>query len=326
MSKRIILGILLSIAGFQASAQDTHFSQFYANPLYLNPALAGSGIGPRFSFNFRDQWPSLPGKYVTYAASWDQHFDALVGGVGIQAMRDQIGSDVFTQNSISLTYANVLQINREWSIRTGFQTSYINKSVNWNNFIFGDQIDPKIGFTGLPTSENIPANGQTNRNIVDFSAGTFIYSDKYYGGISAGHLTTPNESLMPNGTSNLPFKLTVHGGANFEIRKGTRNSPSLTVTPNLIFMKQREFTQFNVGSYIQRGPIVGGLWYRVNRDFIVLAGIQTESFRIGYSLDIVTSSLRAAAPLAHEISAAIQLEALTRSSNKKIKKIKCPNF
>lgn len=326
MTKRLLFSIVALLAGLQAFAQDPHFSQFYANPLYLNPAMAGSGIGPRFGMNFRDQWPNLPGKYVTYAASWDQHFDALSGGVGIQAMRDQIGSDVFTQNTISAMYANVLQINREWSLRTGFQASFSSKNLNWNNFIFGDQLDAKVGFTGKPTSELIPNNGQSNRNFVDFSAGIMAFSDKYFGGVAVHHLTQPNESLLPNASSQLPMKITIHGGAEYTLRKGTRSTPALTVSPNIIYMNQRNFNQLNIGTYITRGPVVGGAWYRVGRDFIFLMGLKTETFRIGYSLDVVTSSLRAATPLAHELSAALQFEALQSSPRKKVKRIKCPSF
>ena len=58
-------------------SQDPEFSQFYANPLFLNPALAGSTICPRAIANFRDQWPSVGGAFVTYNASYDQYIDAI---------------------------------------------------------------------------------------------------------------------------------------------------------------------------------------------------------------------------------------------------------
>ena len=76
-------------------AQDVVFSQFYANPLYLNPALAGNASDPRLTFNFRNQWPALNASFVTYSAGFDQHFDALSGGVGLHVLTDQIGSEAF---------------------------------------------------------------------------------------------------------------------------------------------------------------------------------------------------------------------------------------
>ena len=61
MFKKIIL--LLFVVSFaslkDAKAQDPAFSQFLVNPLYLNPAMAGSDICPRISLNHRNQWPAL---------------------------------------------------------------------------------------------------------------------------------------------------------------------------------------------------------------------------------------------------------------------------
>ena len=83
MTKRIvfILCLIVFVAiGYKAKAQDPAFSQFFANPLYLNPAMAGTDICPRLSLNHRNQWPSIGKTYVTYSASYDQFAEKL-GGV-----------------------------------------------------------------------------------------------------------------------------------------------------------------------------------------------------------------------------------------------------
>ena len=54
-------------------AQDPTFTQFYANPLYLNPAFAGSNKCPRISMNYRNEWPQLTGNYVTYSLAYDSY-------------------------------------------------------------------------------------------------------------------------------------------------------------------------------------------------------------------------------------------------------------
>ena len=76
--KRIfaILSCLFVFAS--ANAQDPAFTQFYANPLYLNPAMAGSHGCPRFALNYRNEWPQLSGNYVTYSASYDQYFKNIL--------------------------------------------------------------------------------------------------------------------------------------------------------------------------------------------------------------------------------------------------------
>lgn len=328
MFRRLTVLMLFLIAAGEMKAQEMHFSQFYANPLFLNPALAGSGMGPRFIANYRNQWPSLPGgAFVTYAASYDQHFDALSGGIGIQAIADRMGDNVFQHNMISGTYANVLKINRQWTLRTGFQASYNQKRLDWSGLIFPDEIDPRLGIQRGTTQENLPNTGQTNVNFFNFSAGMMAYSEKYYGGIAVAHLTQPNQSLLPSGTSPLHTKITVHGGANIPLSKrNSMNKMKTSISPNIIFQQQNAQSQLNIGTYINHGPVVGGVWHRVGDSFILLAGIQSGVFRFGYSYDITTSRLRSAAIGSHEISMTLQFDELQRTAKNKITKIKCPTF
>ena len=70
--KAIILMIFGICAGL--NAQDVQFSQFYAAPLYLNPAFAGSAELARAGINYRNQWPSYPTNFVTYSGFFDYYF------------------------------------------------------------------------------------------------------------------------------------------------------------------------------------------------------------------------------------------------------------
>ena len=55
-------------------AQDPNFSQFFASPLTLNPALTGKFDGTfRLAGNYRNQWPSINNAFVTKTASADFH-------------------------------------------------------------------------------------------------------------------------------------------------------------------------------------------------------------------------------------------------------------
>jgi len=77
-----------------ANAQDPAFSQFYANPLYLNPAFAGASPDgcPRTTLNYRDQWPGIGRTYVTTSVAYDQHINSLGGGLGIMVSQDRSGA------------------------------------------------------------------------------------------------------------------------------------------------------------------------------------------------------------------------------------------
>ena len=65
-----IFYFLLLHTGLQA--QDPHFSQFFASPLSLNPALTGRFDGTlRVAGNYRNQWPTIDNAFKTYTASVD---------------------------------------------------------------------------------------------------------------------------------------------------------------------------------------------------------------------------------------------------------------
>jgi type IX secretion system PorP/SprF family membrane protein len=308
-----------------ANAQDPAFSQFYANPLYLNPAFAGAfneGC-PKTTLNYRDQWPGIGRTYVTYSVSYDQHIDGIGGGLGIIVAQDRSGAGNLNTSHASLLYSYHLEVNKEFSIKAGFEASYRMISLDWSKLTFGDMIDPKYGFI-YPTNEDI-ANNATSVNFPDFSAGFVGYSENIFFGFAAHHLTQPNQGFISE--SQLPTKLTAHIGGNIPLSRYSRNTT--IISPNFLYQKQQDFQQFNYGLYVNRGPIVGGLWARhsvKNVDsFILMVGLIQEAFKFGYSYDITLSNLKNSNTLgAHELSFTLFMPCRKRS--KSFNTINCPNF
>ena len=111
---KILTALLLVLFAGNVSAQDPTFTQFYANPLYLNPAFAGSNGCPRFALNYRNEWPSLSGNYVTYSASYDQYFKNISGGIGVIGLHDQQGQGTIYTSMIGLIYSYHLKVNRKF--------------------------------------------------------------------------------------------------------------------------------------------------------------------------------------------------------------------
>jgi hypothetical protein len=89
---------------------------------------------------------------------------------------------------------------------------------------------------------------------MDFSAGVIGYSQKFYFGFAAHHLTEPNESLVV-GTSRLPMKYTGHIGGLFPFKRSFKGETSY-LSPNILYRRQGEFQQLNFGTYVNKGPIV----------------------------------------------------------------------
>ncbi len=150
MPKRISLIIALFFpSGFEQKipAQDPIFSQFYGNPLYLNPALAGAEHCPRVNLNYRNQWPGLNGTtYATYSASYDQYINKLAGGVGLLILHDVAGPASLTTNNISGMYNYHLKVNHTFNLNFALQGTWFQKSIDWSKLTFGDMIDKRLGF------------------------------------------------------------------------------------------------------------------------------------------------------------------------------------
>ena len=91
-------------------AQDPTFTQFYSNPVYLNPALAGSSGCPRIALNYRNEWPQLTGNYITYSAAYDTYAKNISGGIGIIALHDQQGHMIIIPviNRSLIDFSNLL--------------------------------------------------------------------------------------------------------------------------------------------------------------------------------------------------------------------------
>jgi type IX secretion system PorP/SprF family membrane protein len=312
------LAIILCMQSYIAFAQDPQLTQFYANPLYLNPALAGSRLCPRVCINYRNEWPNISGTYVTTTASFDKMVYGLHGGLGAIATNDEAGQNTLRTTTVSGIYSYHQAITRTFSIAAAMEVTYTQKAVDWSKLNFGDQIDPSHGFI-RNTSEVQELSAKSN---IDFSAGTVCYSDHFFIGFAAHHLTQPNESLYPGASSPLPIKYTGHAGFNIPI--GQKGNPDVIISPNIIYQKQQDFQELNLGAYIQKGPIIGGLWYRSSDAFILLVGLEQGHFKIGYSYDVTISRLTNTTAGSHEISFSVGFACKKKKPH--FRPVQCPSF
>jgi len=315
----LILSLGLLLMAKLSFGQDPEFTQFYSNPLYLNPAFAGSKVCPRVAINHRNQWANLSGSFVTTSASYDQMVPSISGGLGLLVMTDNAAKTMKTTR-VSGTYAYNQAVSRKFSINLGVEASFFQKSVDWDKLTFGDMIDKRRGF--VYQTNDVRRDGPVSG--VDFSAGAIGYTENFFFGFAVHHLTQPNESLV-KGTSPLPMKFTGHAGAIIPIGSGGKyKSSDASISPNILFRQQGTFTQLNMGVYIKKGPLTGGIWYRNKDAFITSIGIETDSFKIGYSYDVTVSKLSLASGGSHELSLGLNFSC--KPKKPKYRTISCPSF
>ena len=304
MKKAFVVLILLNIC-MLTNGQDANYSQFYANPLYLNPGFTGTSAAPRLVVNYRNQWPQKGTTYVNYSLSYDQYFKKMKGGLGAQFQNSTELNGLIETSSGYLFYSHHVKMNERLFFDLGLQVGMTYKKLDYGRLIFPDMIDQLTGIT-------FPGNGEQPENASllypDFGVGALGQYDAFYFGFSLMHLTQPDESVfMGDQKGRLPMKITLHAGS--RTRKWHRGllSREFTLSPNIIYQQQGAFKQINLGMYILEKSLAGGLWYRQNLGVqpdavIAMIGIMKDRFKIGYSYDYTLSKLSNYASGSHEFS------------------------
>jgi type IX secretion system PorP/SprF family membrane protein len=302
---RWILVLLIFTLSKIAFGQDAGFSQFFANPLYLNPAFSGTTELPRTVVNYRNQWPQKGATYTSYALSYDQLSKKNNSGFGIQMFHDKELNNILNTTSAIFSYSYHLKLNEQSFMTLGLQGGMVVKQFNADNLIFPSEIDQLSG--AVSGTSPIVYSGE-KKIYPDFAVGAVGQHNEIFWGASIHHLTQPNESILEGDQKGkLPIKITIHGGARSRKLHHGLLSREFTFSPNIIFQQQGSFKQLNLGIYmIERSFLFGG-WYRNNIDIrpdaiIALIGFAREKFQFGYSFDFTLSKLSNYSHGSHEIS------------------------
>jgi type IX secretion system PorP/SprF family membrane protein len=324
---------ILTIFGLLSfsKGQDPHFTQFYANPIYLNPAFAGSTFGHRFISNYRNQWPEIQGGFVTYAASYDVFVPTLSGGVGVQVLHDRAGDGDLSTTSISGMYSYHLKLGKKFAMKFGLQAAYHKKSIDFSKLTFYDQIDKLAGFIRESAEfANLPVGVYDIEPVTDFSAGVIGFSEKFYFGFTANHINEPNVSLFGVETdeTQLDMKTTAHAGMMIPLDNFREHKNYFS--PNVIWQKQYNFMEYSLGAYYIRDYFVGGAWYRQTTNspdaISVLIGLIKKPLKIGYSYDIPLSDVRFGSKGSHEIALILEFKTYKKPPPHRWQKLICPTF
>lgn len=314
MNRITFLLVSLIFLSGSVFAQDQHFSQFFASPTTLNPALTGAFEGKfRVSFNYRDQWRSvLDEPITTFSTASDFRFSLFKGrslnkdaaGFGIMFHKDTPGVS-FSTNQILLSGAYHKGLSREGNqyLSLGFQMGIAQRNTNYSTLNFNDQFNGTNGYTEA-TAESFPEN---NFAYSDFNVGlNYSYAPsrrpQIFAGASMSHILTPQVSFYydkdepDDFPSNKLFrKYTAYVNLVFPIGDFVKISPRA-----LTYIQGPHFSA-NAGSSfrflvdnISGTALHVGSWVRVSGDeqnsfyaddVVFMAGVEYQNFLIGLSYD-----------------------------------------
>lgn len=295
----IVMLLGLSCCFKTAVAQDYHFSQFYASPLNVNPALAGAYDGIfRAACTQRTQWLSVTVPFLSVTGNIDgalyknnRRREMMAAGITVNSERAGDSRYTSTQALATLSYIkNVGRRNRH-KLGLGFCAGFINNAVHYDALHWDEQFQNGAFNPQIPTTEAFAHNRQF---FFDCGAGLFWgYTpdrrQSYQLGVSTFHLNRPEEAFGSTATR-LPIRLSTHFLSRIEL---TRH---LALRPLAMFSWQNKFSEYlfgcnaeylkKKGSYMTVFSAGGGLFCRWG-DAVILHGFfDWQDLRLGLSYDI----------------------------------------
>ncbi|MBI1227891.1 MAG: type IX secretion system membrane protein PorP/SprF [Bacteroidetes bacterium] len=316
--RKIFLLSLFVVFFVKIQAQDRLFSQFYASPLTLNPALTGAFEGKfRVSSIYRDQWRKAleDNPYQTFSSALDLRWRMGKdksrykdhAAVGVMFFQDRAGAVNFstTQISVSGAYHKALDIRNTQFMSLGFQAGIVQRNLNFGNITFEDQFNGTTGYSD-PTQERLPEN---NYSFGDFSVGlNYAFAPKsskfrlFVGGamhhfqnptVSFYHKTdnaslVPDNKLAPRYSAQLSAQVGVSDGVTFlprAIFDSQGSSMKLDAGGNFrLSLSDYRLVSLHLGSYARPVKDYDGS-YRLDA-IVALVGVEFNNVLIGTSYDI----------------------------------------
>jgi type IX secretion system PorP/SprF family membrane protein len=338
--KKVLLFLTITLYLMNpARAQDPHFSQFFASPMTLNPAMTGLFSGDyRVSGNYREQWRSISTPFTTGTAAID--FGILknvisytdIWGVGLMAMYDRTGGGALTSTylSFSTAYHKGLDPEGNHTLAVGVQATYVSKRLDQSKLVFENQIDNNGYNPSIPSGETIsnPNISYLDPNIGILYNGLVGESSNIYAGVSLYHITQPTETFMQQNNNRLTSRVTVHGGGSFAVNGTNR------IHASALYMKQSTASEFTFGGAygfdlsggMEENPTVFylGSWYRLKDAINPYVGLEIGGFTVGLTYDMNVSTLKPASNYRGGMELSVIYIHRRNDSNKY--KTMCPRF
>jgi type IX secretion system PorP/SprF family membrane protein len=300
----LVLGVLLHQT---AGAQDPRFSQYYANPLRINPALNGIFEGRvRLQALYREQSTSVvgPEAYKLAAASFEMRLP--VGrndniGVGLDFLKDEAGTSNFSRihGALGMSFIKQLSGNNRADqsqyLVGGAQLGFGQWSFEANRLWFSSQFDPSTITVNDNQSSGEDFEGQENRLHLSINAGLLWYallgeSASVYLGAGVYHVNNPNIAFANNYFQPLDRRWVAHAGGEIPL------NDDLSILPAIIHMMQGPARSITAGTQLKYyGRQLSdlnmkiGLWLHAGQS--PTSNFQMEAIIISTVLELPTLSL-----------------------------------
>ena len=275
-----------------------HYSQYYSNPLWLNPALTGITEGDyRITALYRDQWGGIGSGFKTPGVSADVKLteNLAIGGHFLDQRAGTAGYH-FTNGYASISFSGVRFDKQGFHrLSIGLSAGVVARRFDQSKFQTGEQWNPATGFD--PSVASSEVYGKTSAAAFDAGIGLLYFDGtpgkkvNLYGGLSAFHLTQPSDPFISgNHNQKLPIRYTAHFGTKLNLWD------NLSLIPNALYMRQGNAEEKMIGAYAQINTgkavdLMVGANYRINDAIVPYVGIYYNNITFGFSYDVNNGAL-----------------------------------
>ena len=267
----MLLGIV-----FSANSQSRYiFTQYFINPVLINPGAAGCGGEQKVFLNYRNTWSGHPGAPKSYALSYSGMASDKVG-IGAFVMSDTYGALQTTKGLLSYSY----KIKGEnYKFGLGFTTEYIAYKVSGS-------------LNGGPVDRNDPiiAEKQDGAKYFDVAIGAHgVVQDKFVVSVALpGLVRSKLNKVAGETTEEKSFNYILGLGYIYKIPEYDMN-----ILPSLYVKKLRNINTLidaNLLLTFYEGKLSGGVTYGFGDDkrlgFIIGAKVNKISFNYSYDFTL----------------------------------------
>ena len=315
----LALSVLL-ISGTMKS-QDAKFSQVFANPLRLNPAIMGANTDAKASLIYRNQWGSIGQGYTTMAFSGIIPMFISEGkgklDLGVSVMNNKGGA--FSKLDAALSIGYSVQLAPHSNLSLALIGGYIQNNLNTSNATYDSQYVLGSYNSGNASNEQTITQKSSSADV-GFGLLWFMNPSRNdsklnaYLGVSGFHLNQPNQSFVGSPNGKLPAKYSAQAGIKIF---GTSH---IDITPNARITMQNGNVESAIGTYVDycvsdNFKLIVGAWYKRKDAVVVMLGFESKLFTLGYSYDMASRPINSyfSGINTHEISLGFKLSKIGKS-------------
>ncbi len=296
--------LLITVFGWEAKAQqDPMYTQYMFNTQTINPAYAGTWESVSFMVLSRQQWAGFEGAPETYTFSMQAPLKNERVALGLNLINDKIGLE--KRFYIFSDYSYLLPINDKLKLRLGLKGGFTNYSNNLSEYSTNTSVSGIVD----------PAfQGEIDRKFVpNFGVGGFLYSDKYYVGLSIPKILSQD---FENNYNNLSVNADMRhffliAGLVFDLGENVKFKPTMLTKASFSNESSAPVELDFSANFLIKERFWLGAMYRTGDSFGFIAQwIVDKKLRIGYAYDYTTTNLQNFHNGSHEVMVSYELRFL----------------